>query len=168
MDLIAHLRRGGEVLGICGGYQMLGQTIADPEGIEGPAGQMQGLGLLDVGTIMTPDKRLSRVTGLHLASGLPLSGYEIHIGRTTGPDCARPFANIDHRSECAQSPDGRITGTYLHGMFQSDPFRTEYLTRLGIAAAPRDHGAGVEAALDALADHLEAHLDVPGLLDLAR
>ncbi|MFP5511350.1 MAG: cobyric acid synthase [Alphaproteobacteria bacterium] len=167
LDLAAHLRRGGEVLGICGGYQMLGRTIADPEGIEGPAGQVQGLGLLDVDTLMTPDKRLSRVSGIHLASGLPLSGYEIHIGHTTGRDCARPFALIDHRSEGAQSADARITGTYLHGMFQSDTFRTKYLTRLGIAAAPRNHGAEVEAVLDALADHLEAHVDVPGLLALA-
>ncbi|KGJ17009.1 cobyric acid synthase [Paracoccus sanguinis] len=168
VDLAAHVRRGGHVLGICGGYQMLGGLIADPEGIEGAAGQTPGLGLLDVHTVMSPDKRLSRVTGQHLASGLPLSGYEIHIGRTTGPDCARPFALVEGSPEGAQSACGRIGGTYLHGMFLSDAFRAAFLARLGIAAAPRSHAAAVEGTLDALADHLEAHLDVPGLLALAR
>ena len=168
VDLAAHLRRGGQVLGICGGYQMLGQSIADPEGIEGPAGDMPGLGLLEVDTRMTPDKRLSRVAGQHLASGLPIAGYEIHIGRSTGADCARPFATIEGRPEGAQSADGRVIGTYLHGMFLSDAFRAAFLARLGVAAAPRRHGAEVEAALEALADHLEAHLDVPGLLALSR
>ncbi|QJD18461.1 cobyric acid synthase [Paracoccus sanguinis] len=168
VDLAAHVRRGGHVLGICGGYQMLGGLIADPEGIEGAAGQTPGLGLLDVHTVMSPDKRLSRVTGQHLESGLPLSGYEIHIGRTTGPDCARPFALVEGRPEGAQSACGRIGGTYLHGMFLSDAFRAAFLARLGIAAAPRSHAAAVEGTLDALADHLEAHLDVPGLLALAR
>ncbi len=168
VDLAAHVRRGGHVLGICGGYQMLGSLIADPEGIEGAAGETTGLGLLDVQTVMSPDKRLSRVTGQHLESGLPLAGYEIHIGRTTGPDCARPFALVEGRPEGAQSACGRIGGTYLHGMFLSDAFRAAFLARLGIAAAPRSHAAAVEATLDALADHLEAHLDVPGLLALAR
>ncbi|PJF11265.1 cobyric acid synthase [Pseudorhodobacter sp. MZDSW-24AT] len=168
VDLAAHLRRGGQVLGICGGYQMLGQSIADPEGIEGPAGDMAGLGLLEVDTRMTPDKRLSRVAGAHLESGLPIAGYEIHIGRSTGTDCARPFATIEGRPEGAQSADGRVIGTYLHGMFLSDAFRAAFLARLGVAAAPRRHGAEVEAALEALADHLEAHLDVPGLLALSR
>lgn len=168
VDLAAHLRRGGQVLGICGGYQMLGQSIADPEGIEGPAGDMPGLGLLEVDTRMTPDKRLSRVAGQHLESGLPIAGYEIHIGRSTGADCARPFATIEGRPEGAQSADGRVIGTYLHGMFLSDAFRAAFLARLGVAATPRRHGAEVEAALEALADHLEAHLDVPGLLALSR
>jgi len=168
VDLAAHIRRGGHVLGICGGYQMLGQSIADPEGIEGPVGETAGLGLLDVATVMTADKRLSRVAGHHLASGQAIAGYEIHIGRTAGPDCARPFARIEGRDEGAQSTDRRITGTYLHGMFLSDAFRAAYLAGLGIAAAPRRHTAEVAATLDMLADHMEAHLDVPGLLALAR
>ena len=169
IDLAAHVRRGGHVLGICGGYQMLGRRVADPAGIEGPAGETAGLGLLDIETVMTPDKRLSRVAGVHAASNLPIAGYEIHIGRSSGPDCARPFARIDGlRDEGAGSADGRIWGSYLHGMFQSDAFRAAFLAGLGIRATPRDHGAGVEAALEALADHLEAHLDVGGLLGLAR
>ena len=168
IDLAAHVRRGGHVLGICGGYQMLGRVIDDPDGIEGAAGASPGLGLLDVETVMTPDKRLARVQAVHAASGLVVAGYEIHIGRTDGPDCARPFAHVQGRAEGAVSADGRVTGSYLHGLFASDAFRAAYLHQLGIAAAPRSHGASVEAALEALADHVEAHLDVPGLLALAR
>ena len=168
IDLAAHMRRGGHVLGICGGYQMLGHRVSDPEGIEGPAGETAGLGLLDVETVMTPNKRLSRVTATHVASGLPVEGYEIHIGRSHGHDCARPFAFVDGRPEGAIRADGRVIGSYLHGLFHQDAFRAAYLAGLGIQAASRHHGAEIEAVLDALADHLEAHLDVPGLLALAR
>lgn len=168
IDLAAHVRRGGQVLGICGGYQMLGRVVADPAGIEGPAGETAGLGLLDIETVMTADKQLSRVEAEHVPSGLPVEGYEIHIGRSHGPDCARPFARIGGRDEGAVSADGRICGSYLHGMFHKDAFRAAFLAGLGLRAAPRDHAAGVEAVLDALAEHLEAHLDVPGLLALAR
>ena len=168
IDLAAHLRRGGHVLGICGGYQMLGHRVSDPDGIEGPAGETEGLGHLDIDTVMTPDKRLSRVRATHIASGLPVDGYEIHIGRSQGADCARPFAMVDGRPEGATRADGRVVGSYLHGLFHQDAFRAAYLAGLGIQAAPRQHGAGIEAVLDALADHLEAHLNVPGLLRLAR
>ena len=168
IDLAAHVRRGGHVLGICGGYQMLGRIIDDPDGIEGAAGTSQGLGLLDVATVMTPDKHLARVQAVHAASGLEVAGYEIHIGRTDGPDGARPFAHVQGRAEGAISTDGRVTGSYLHGLFASDAFRAAYLHSLAIAAPLRSHGASVEAALEALADHVEAHLDVPGLLALAR
>ncbi len=171
-DLIAHRRRGGRILGICGGYQMLGRTIADPDGLEGAPGVTEGLGLLAVDTAMTPDKRLSRVRATHAASGATLAGYEIHIGRSDGPDRARPFAHVDGAAEGATSADGLVTGTYLHGLFADDAFRAAYLGALG--AAPGDasgglaYGAAVEATLDALAEHLEAHLDVAGLLALAR
>ncbi|MDI3337514.1 cobyric acid synthase [Defluviimonas aestuarii] len=167
LDLGGHIRRGGHVLGICGGYQMLGQSIADPEGIEGPAGEDKGLGLLDVATVMTPDKRLTRTRAIHAVSGAPMEGYEIHIGRTEGPDRARPFAVVDGMPEGATSSDGRISGSYLHGMFTGDAFRAAFLERLG-AASTASYGTGVEATLDALADHMEAHLDVDGLLALAR
>ena len=168
IDLAAHLRRGGAVLGICGGYQMLGRVIADPEGIEGPAGESPGLGLLDVTTVMTPEKRLSRVSARHAGTGLAVEGYEIHIGRTEGPDRARPFADIAGAAEGAISADGRVSGSYLHGLFAADDFRAAFLSGLGIAASGRGHEAGVEAALEALADHVEAHLDVGGLFALAR
>jgi len=168
IDLKAHVRRGGHVLGICGGYQMLGREIADPQGIEGPAGSTEGLGLLDVATVMTADKRLARVQAVHAATALTVDGYEIHIGRTIGPDCARPFAQVEGRAEGAVSLGGRVAGSYLHGLFSSDRFRAAYLAGLGIAAPLRSHAGVVEDTLDALADHVEAHLDVTGLLALAR
>jgi adenosylcobyric acid synthase len=168
IDLQAHIRRGGHVLGICGGYQMLGRFVRDPDGIEGPAGDTAGLGLLEVETTMTPDKRLTRVQAQHAATGLEVAGYEIHIGRTTGPDRARPFAHVHGAQEGAISPDGRITGTYLHGLFASDRFRAQYLAGLGIAASGMNHGTLVAQALDVLADHVEAHIDVAGVLAAAR
>ena len=167
IDLAAHVRRGGAVLGICGGYQMLGRVIADPDGIEGAAGETGGLGLLDVVTVMSAEKRLTRTSAIHAASGAAMEGYEIHIGRTGGPDRARPFAMVDGAPEGAVSADGRIMGSYLHGMFTGDAFRAAFLGGLG-AASVAGYGQGVEAVLDALADHMEAHLDVAGLLALAR
>ncbi len=168
IDLLAHHRRGGRVLGVCGGSQMLGRSVADPEGIEGPAGETAGLGLLDVQTVMTGDKRLTRTTATHAATGLPMDAYEIHIGRTGGPDCARPFARTTGGDEGAVSADGRVMGSYLHGMFTDDRFRAAFLADLGIPSATRSHSAEVEATLDALAAHIEAHLDLAGLLALAR
>ncbi len=167
IDLAAHVRRGGAVLGICGGYQMLGRVIADPDGIEGAAGETGGLGLLDVVTVMSAEKRLTRISAIHAASGAAMEGYEIHIGRTEGPDRARPFAMVNGAPEGAVSADGRIMGSYLHGMFTGDTFRAAFLGGLG-AASVAGYGQGVEAVLDALADHMEAHLDVAGLLSLAR
>lgn len=168
VDIKAHVRRGGHVLGICGGYQMLGHVVDDPEGIEGPGGQMPGLGLLDVRTEMRADKTLREVRARHVATGTDISGYEIHIGRTEGGDCLRPFARIDGRDEGAVSVDGRIAGSYLHGMFADDSFRRAWLEGLGAASAGESYAQGVEATLDALADHLETHLDVTGLLGIAR
>ncbi|MDT8854341.1 cobyric acid synthase [Paracoccaceae bacterium Fryx2] len=168
IDLAAHVRRGGHVLGICGGYQMLGHVVRDPEGIEGAPGETAGLGLLDVETTMTPDKRLTRTTAIHAATGLCVDGYEIHIGRTEGPARARPFAHVAGVPEGATSADGRISGSYLHGLFRADAFRAAWLAGLGAAASGQSYGAGVETVLDALAAHLETHLDVAGLLALAR
>ena len=168
VDLVAHHRRGGHVLGICGGYQMLGTRISDMQGIEGPAGATDGLGLLQVTTEMIADKRLTRVAARHAASGLQVDGYEIHIGRSGGPDCARPFAFVGDAPEGAISADGLVTGSYLHGMFASDAFRQRFLQGLGIQARPSSYATTVEATLDALADHLAAHLDLDGLFALAR
>ena len=167
IDLLAHHRRGGRVLGICGGYQMLGRRIADPEGIEGPPGESEGLGLLAVDTVMGGDKRLARVTGHHLASGEIIEGYEIHIGRTEGPDRACPFLELEGRPEGAVSPCGRVAGAYLHGLFTADGFRAAFLDALGAMPSELSYGAAVEETLDALAAHMEAHLDVTRLLALA-
>jgi adenosylcobyric acid synthase len=168
IDLLAHHRRGGHVLGVCGGYQMLGRTVADPEGIEGPPGETAGLGLLDVTTVMTQQKTLTRVTARHAASEQPIDAYEIHIGQTNGPDRARPFAILDGAPEGAVSSDGRVHGSYLHGLFASDGFRSSFLAQLDIPATDRQYRARVESTLDALADHIDAHLDVDALLALAR
>lgn len=168
IDLAAHIRRGGHVLGICGGYQMLGKTVRDPDGIEGPAGETAGLGHLDIDTIMTPDKRLTRVRARHCASGAEVSGYEIHIGRSDGPARARPFARVGGGDEGATSPDGRIMGSYLHGLFREDAFRAAFLAQMGAAPSGQSYDARVEGALDALAAHIEAHLDVAALFSMAR
>ncbi len=168
VDLLAHHRRGGHVLGICGGYQMLGKFIVDADGIEGSAGKSDGLGLLDVVTEMIPDKKLTEITAIHAGSGQIFEGYEIHIGRTDGADCVRPFASIGNRAEGAMSADGRVIGSYLHGMFRNDAFRAAFLRDLGAEASNVSYGDTVEATLDALADHIEAHLDVGGILSTAR
>ncbi|PTX56806.1 adenosylcobyric acid synthase (glutamine-hydrolysing) [Litoreibacter ponti] len=166
-DLFAHVRRGGHVLGICGGYQMLGRIVSDPQGIEGAPGSVPGLGLLDVTTVMAPHKHLAEVEGSHPASGAVVTGYEIHIGETGGPDCARSWLEIEGRATGAASADGRIKGCYLHGIFVSDGFRGAYLESLGGTSEVGNYGAAVEDTLDTLADHLEQHLDIEALLGLA-
>ena len=166
IDILSHHRRGGAIWGICGGYQMLGQTIADPHGIEGPAGQIAGLGLLPVTTTLAPQKALRQITGQAL--GEAFTGYEMHMGQTTGGNLA-PFALLDNtRLDGALSADGRIIGTYCHGLLASTGLRRALLARIGIASAKADHAASVEAALDELARELEQHLDVDGLIALAR
>ncbi|WP_439815234.1 cobyric acid synthase [Zavarzinia sp. CC-PAN008] len=169
IDLLAHWRRGGRVLGICGGYQMLGRTIADPDGIEGPPETVQGLGLLDVETVMGGTKTLVEVTGRHRVSGTMVRGYEMHMGRTTGADTARPLLDLSAGPDGAISADGRVAGTYVHGLFAGDAFRAAQLQALGRAArAVQDYEAVVDAALDCLADHLERHLDCDAILAFAR
>jgi adenosylcobyric acid synthase len=169
IDLKAHHRAGGPVLGLCGGYQMLGSRIADPDGIEGPPDAVEGLGLLDIDTILTGDKHLTTVAATDRISGLPVTGYEIHVGRTSGPDTARPFLDLAGRAEGAVSADGLVAGCYLHGLFGADAWRRHYLARLGVAGDETlDHAALVEATLDRLAAHLDRHLDLDRLLEIAR
>jgi adenosylcobyric acid synthase len=167
IDILAHRRRGGRVLGLCGGFQMLGRRIEHPEGIEGPPGGVDGLGLLDVATMMGREKRLAHVAGTHPASGAAVAGYEIHMGRTEGPDLARPWLTVEGRPEGAQSADGRVRGTYLHGLFAADAFRGAMLAELGAPAPAFDWEGQVEATLDALGRHVARHLDLEALLDLA-
>ncbi len=166
VDIAAHLRRGGHVLGLCGGYQMLGRSLADPEGMEGPPGTSPGLGLLEVDTILSGEKRLVPVSG-HSHEGAALAGYEMHMGRTDGPGRSRPFATLADGAEGAISPDGRVSGTYIHGLFGETAQRAAWLARFAAGAPRLDHEAQVEEALDALAAHLEAHLDMDALLSLA-
>ncbi|MCM2456859.1 cobyric acid synthase [Rhizobium sp. CG4] len=167
IDIKAHVRRGGYVLGLCGGYQMLGNTIADPKGIEGPPASVEGLGLLDVDTVLTGDKRLASVTGSSF-DGTSFSGYEMHVGVTTGKDCDRPFSSVDDHIEGALSPAGRVFGTYIHGLFADDRQRGVWLERLGGSSSTLNYEQQVDEVLDRLAAHMEAHLDLDGLLAIAR
>ena len=167
VDLAGHIRRGGYVLGICGGYQMLGKHISDPSGIDGRAGETAGLGWLDVTTEMIEQKTVVNRHGRTLPDGLPVTGYEIHKGLTTGPDCAHAWLEIDGAPVGAASADGRILGCYVHGLFSSDAFRSAFLTRLG-HRSDTQFEAGVEATLDALADHLERHADLDAIWELAQ
>ncbi len=168
IDIAAALRRGACVLGLCGGYQMLGEAIADPEGLEGPPGVARGLGLLAVRTVMRPEKRLDLTEAVHVETRTAVAGYQIHLGATEGPDRARPLFETASGPEGAISGDGRVMGTYLHGVFAADRFRSAFLRALGAATSDNAYAAGVEATLDALANHVEAHLDCDGLLETAR
>lgn len=165
VDIMVHHRAGGAVLGICGGYQMLGRSIADPEGIEGAPGTSEGLGLLDVETVLAGRKQLRLETAHHVQSGAALSGYHMHMGVTEGTDRSRPFAMVGAEAEGAVSADGRVMGTYLHGLFASDGFRRAFIGQA--ASADLAYEAGIEWALDGFADHLERHLDIDYLLSLA-
>jgi adenosylcobyric acid synthase len=164
IDIAAHIRRGGHVLGLCGGYQMLGKRISDPDGIEGVSGTVAGLGHLDVHTVLEPVKHLSLRSGTHIASGAPLSGYEIHMGGTTGPDCAAPWLRFDDDDTGASR--GRVQGCYLHGLFASDAFRAAYLGTLGAGSSVKFED-GVDQALDALGQHIESYFDLDALLAAA-
>jgi adenosylcobyric acid synthase len=167
IDIAAHRRRGGMIMGLCGGYQMLGRTIADPGGLEGPAGTIEGLGLLDVATTLTAQKTLQRVRGEAL--GAICEGYEMHLGKTEGPDIMRPFAKLeDGRSDGAISANGRVLGTYLHGIFGRSELRAAILGRLGAVSNGANHDAAVEDALDGIANALERHLDIGALVALAK
>ncbi|MEM7318310.1 MAG: cobyric acid synthase, partial [Pseudomonadota bacterium] len=166
IDLFAHVRRGGHVLGLCGGYQMLGTAIHDPDGVDGQPGSVKGLGLLNVETVMAGNKRVTLTRAKTIAEGLDLTGYEIHMGRTSGPDCDRAWLRIGDTAEGAASADGRILGCYLHGLFSADAFRAGFLDRFG-ARSTTSYGQGVEETLDSLADHLKQHLDFDLLWQLA-
>ena len=168
IDLAAHHRRGGVILGLCGGFQMLGRSIADPDGIEGPPATVEGLGLIDVATTLIAEKRLEPVRGVS-ADGAPFAGYEMHMGVTAGPDCTRPFATLaDGSPEGAVSADGRVIGTYVHGLFADDRQRAAWLGRFAGGSATVAYDELIERTLDALAAHLAAHLDLDRLLTLAR
>ena len=168
IDIVGHLRRGGAVLGLCGGYQMLGRIINDPERIEGSAGSARGLGLLDVETTLSGKKRLEKIEGASF-DGAPLAGYEMHIGATEGPDRTRPFARLaDGSAEGAIAADGRVFGTYIHGLFADDRQRAAWLARFAAGAPSIAYDTLIDETLDRLAAHLEAHVDVERLLTLAR
>ncbi|WP_306227584.1 cobyric acid synthase [Bosea beijingensis] len=171
IDILAHRRRGGRVLGLCGGYQMLGRVVRDPLGLEGPPGEAPGLGLLDVETTLDADKTVREVTFVDAGSAAEGRAYEIHLGRTEGLDTIRAPFRVEGQPEGAASPDGRVAGSYLHGAFASDAVRGAWL---GAVDRQRHEPSGlhyedaVEATLDRLAMHLNDHFDTKTLLNLAR
>ncbi|MBB4954608.1 adenosylcobyric acid synthase [Agrobacterium vitis] len=158
-DLLMHRRRGGRIIGICGGYQMLGNSVSDPLGLEGAPCRVEGLGLLDVDTEMAPEKTVRNSTAHALEYDVALSGYEIHLGRTTGPDCQRPALTIQGRDDGAVSADGRVMGTYLHGLFANDSYRSALLRSFGVNDTAENYRDSVERALDDVAMELETVLD---------
>ncbi|MGO8086299.1 cobyric acid synthase [Rhizobium leguminosarum] len=158
-DLQAHVRRGGRVIGICGGYQMLGRMVHDPLGIEGGTLETPGLGLLDIETEMAPEKTVRNSQARSTEYDTPLAGYQIHLGITRGPDCDRPSAIIDGAPDGALSADGRIMGTYLHGLFGSDTYRARLLQSFGLSGEGGNYRESVDRALDEIASGLEKHLD---------
>ena len=167
VDLRAHRRRGGSILGICGGYQMLGRSLADPHGIEGPPSKVEGLGLFEVDTILEGDKVLVEVTGETVGSGVPFKGYEMHVGRTTG--AVQPLLKLANgQVDGAVSADGRVAGCYIHGLLADDRQRQHWLQRIGGQASSFAYESDVDTTLDLLADHLEKHVDCDRLLALAR
>jgi adenosylcobyric acid synthase len=168
IDLLAHRRQGGKVIGVCGGYQMLGRTIADPLGMEGRPATLPGLGLLQIDTVLTREKRLGEVSGIELTTGTPVAGYEMHLGETAGPGLERPMLRLASGSDGCVSPDGRVAGCYLHGLFISDPFRRAFLSALGAEPSDIVFEHQIEATLDGLAAHLEENLDLAALLASAR
>ena len=164
IDIKAHHRRGGLIIGLCGGYQMLGQRITDPLGIEGAPAEVDGLGLLDVETNLAPAKTLRHVRGKAL--GAPLEGYEMHMGETCGPGTAQPFATLDGGVHDG-AVSGHVIGSYLHGLFASAELRGVLLARIGVVGSRRDYRRDVDAALDEIAAELSVHVDIDGLLELA-
>ncbi len=164
-----HLRYGGRLLGICGGYQMLGRSLHDPDGIEGPPGSSPGLGLLDMETTLKSHKQLRNVTGTLYGTDFTIGGYEIHAGVTTGPALTRPLTQLQGLPDGAVSEDGKIMGTYVHGLFDS-PEATDRLLGMnetGAHACP-DIRELREMAINRLADAIEQHLDTKALLDILR
>jgi adenosylcobyric acid synthase len=168
IDLKAHLRRGGKVLGLCGGYQMLGARVADPDGIEGAPSDAVGLDMLGITTRLTGEKTLVEAQGCDHATGAAVRGYEMHVGVTEGADCARPMLDLGGRPDGAVSADGRVMGCYLHGIFASDEFRSAFLQSLRAGfRSELAFESHVDATLDALADHLERHVAVDRIWEIA-
>ena len=172
-DIIAHAAAGGRVLGICGGFQMLGDRIRDPEGVDGPAGDAEGLGLLRVETRMSGDKTVRPVIGRCAITDATISGYEIHTGVSGGADLDRPLLllenTVDGEANGARSESGCVDGTYVHGIFSSDSFRAAWLKRMGApTSSTLNYDTAVEDALNALADGLEKALDIDALFAQAQ
>ena len=171
IDISAHIRRGGHVIGLCGGYQMLGKMVHDPNGIEGPPASAKGLGFLNIETVLDGRKIVTDSSGMTVPENLPVTGYEIHMGRTSGDDCQRPMVIVNGSdgdvADGAQDKSGRVRGCYMHGLFASDAYRSALLASLGGSREVINFEDVVEEELDKLAAHIEQHLDIETLLKIA-
>ncbi len=164
---------GGTVIGLCGGYQILGRSIRDPHGVELDVPELDGLGLLDVVTSFARNKVTVRVVGTHRETGCPVEGYEVHMGRTRAGAGVAPLLDLEKPgqsvrwSEGAVSPDGRVFGTYVHGLFDAPRFRRTFLNRLrtarGWAPLYPQTGASLDRELGELADFVEQHVDMEAI-----
>ena len=163
-----HLRYGGKVIGICGGFQMLGRAINDPLGLEGPAGESPGLQLLDFRTVLEAEKQLRNTTGSLALENASMSGYEIHAGVSQGRALEKPSAILDgSRADGAISDDGQILGTYVHGLFEAPDACAALLRWAGLRDPQRVDYRGVrERAIERLADSVESHIDMSKILSL--
>lgn len=170
-DIQRHLRYGGKLLGICGGFQMLGERIDDPQGIEGKAGASEGLALLPMQTRLAAEKQLRNTQGhLNLGEAVPVSGYEIHCGVSEGPALQRPLLNLREGPEGALSDDGQIAGSYLHGLFDDPEACASFLRWAGLTTLAPQIGLAEqrEQQLTRLADCIEQHMDVAALINVMR
>ena len=169
IDILAHVRQGGMVVGICAGYQMLGQKVSDPDAIEGPASDVAGLALLEIETVIMGDKSLVKQSGVEMASGAAIQGYEMHMGKTSGVGLDIPMLDLKGRFDGAVAPNGKVMGCYLHGIFASDGFRSAFLNkfRQGRQSAVA-YDRLVEDTLDTLADHVEKYINLDQLHALAK
>lgn len=162
--IFKHLRYGGKLIGVCGGFQMLGQALHDELGVEGPPGSIIGLNLLAMETHLAAEKKLARVEGMLALNGAPFSGYEIHMGVTTGPALARPLVKLSAGVDGAISDDQQIIGTYIHGLFDHPEACDALLEWAGLDKAESpDYRAMREVHLNRLADSVEQHLQLERL-----
>lgn len=168
-DIMTHARHRGQVLGVCGGFQMLGRRVHDASGIDGPSGSVNGLGLLELETTMLGYKTVRVARGRCALSGEPVSGYEIHTGQSHGRALSRPMFRLTTGADGARAEGGRIEGTYLHGLFANDAYRRVWLERIRAhTASELDYESRVEHALDELADSLARAVDVKAVFAAAR
>ena len=168
-DIIAHSRQRGQVLGVCGGFQMLGRRVHDPSGADGPSGSVDGLGLLELETTMLGHKTVRVARGRCALSGAPVSGYEIHTGQSHGRALSRPMFRLTTGVEGARAQGGRIEGTYLHGLFANDAYRRAWLERIRAnAASALAYESQLEHTLDELADSLASAVDTEAMFAAAR
>lgn len=168
IDIHSHVRQGGTVVGICGGYQMLGTELSDPSGIEGDARTINGLGLLDFTTRLGPVKKLEEEAGVEHLTGAQISGYHMHVGHCTGPALNRPMLRLSSGDDGAISSDNRLMGCYLHGLFSGDKFRSNFLNRFKFRKEKIDKFEMViENTLDNLSAHMEEHLNLDHMLEVA-